>query len=471
MYKLRKKLIMLKSIILYTLIFASYATNAAVQDSVGVAKINGKLHLRYMVSPGETIYRISTKYKTSVSDLMDINPELEFGLKTGQIINIPYNLDLSTVPKISEKAVVVTPTQNQNQPNISASDSITELGVIHTIAAGETYTSISKKYNISIEDLLKINKVQLKTGQKIIVNEVIKKPSSNNIAKNNEKENSILVQKNTENITKPVEKVAEKITSKQEESTTLNVPESDADNVPLVPIEYNNQKKKILIVPFDPYLYFSDADDEIAAGSKMNRIKVRQAFRRRLNALLEPPGYETVYLLGGKAKDSITDLNRVYNSVSYSYQDVLYSPNASSQTENSSKAVTIGRKQKTDIALNIGDNSRAALASDAKKYFGVKVRNNDFYTYFNNKYFIDYYVFVNQFEVKTNYENCLDRATLNYERGFTIHYSIFDKKGKQIAGNRVYIDYNSNTNQIQKILADNMQRVADKIMADLPKAE
>lgn len=447
----------MKKILLLTLVVTIVSIVkllANVQDSVGITKINGKFHLRYMVSPGETIYRISTKYKTSLSDLMDINPELEFGLKTGQVINIPYNVDINTAPKPSENAKVVYPTQSKTIND----DTLTENGVLHTIQNGETYSSLSKKYNISVDELLKINKVQLKAGQKVIVNELIKaKPIASNA----------VISKNTE-----PKKEQPKVETKPEPQVQILNPtfekdESDADNVPLTPIEYSNQKKKLLVVPFDPYLYFSDADDEIAAGSKMNRVKVRQAFRRRLNALLEPPGYETIHLLGGKAKDSITDLNRVYNSVSYSYQDVLNSPNqqATASTNN------LGKEQKKAIAINIGENSRAALATDAKKYFGVKIRNQDFYTYFNNKYLIDYYVFVNQFEVKTNYENCLDRATMNYERGFTIHYSIFDKTGKQIAGNRIYIDYNSNTNQIQKILADNMQRVADKIISDLPKAE
>lgn len=417
---------------------------ANIQDSIGITKINGKFHIRYMVSPGETIYRISSKYKTSLSDLMDVNPELEFGLKTGQIINIPYNIALTAPPNLSENAKIVY----QNTPKTAMEDSVTENGVLHTIQNGETYSSLSKKYNISIDELLKINKIQLKTGQKIIVNTLIK---ATPIA---EKE----IIKKTEQKTI--------IQQAQLANPTFDSDESEPNAISQVPIEYSNQKKKILVVPFDPYLYFSDADDEIAAGSKINRVKVRQAFRRRLNALLEPPGYESIHLLGGKAKDSITDLNKVYNSVSYSYEDVLNKPN-----QQNLATTTLEKEQKKPLATNIGENSRAALATDAKKYFGVKIRNQDFYTYFNNKYFIDYYIFVNQFEVKTNYENCLDRATMNYERGFTIHYSIFDKLGKKVAGNRIYIDYNSNTNQIQKILADNMQRVADKIISDLPKVE
>jgi LysM repeat protein len=441
-------------------------SRAAQQDSVGVTKINGKFHIRYMVSPGETIYRISTTYKVSVSDLMDINPDLEFGLKTGQILNIPYNPEVQSTKPAENATVVYSKTASSSQ--FLNTDSLTENGVVHTIQQGETYGSLAKRYNIAVEDLLKINKVELKAGQKVIINDKLKAlvKSQESRAKNQDSKTQLIITQQLVN-TQPAT-TQEPSTKYQAQSTNNQQPSEDPSPVPLEPIEYNNIRKNLLVIPFDPYLYFSDADDEIASVSKMQRVKVRQAFRRRLNALLEPNGYETIHLLGGKAKDSITDLNKIYSSVSYSYQSILLNP--SSRIENDgSKGV--GGDKKSNQPLNLGQNSRAAQAQDAKKYFGVKVSNPQFFTFFNNKYKIDYYLFINQFEVKTNYENCLDRATLNYERGFTIHYSIFDKNGRQVAGNRIYIDYNSNTNNISKILADNMQKVADRIMGDLPPAQ
>jgi LysM repeat protein len=431
-----------KIVLCIGLLINTFYVFAEKQDSVGITKINGKFHIRYMVSPGETVYRISTKYKISVSDLIDLNPELENGLKTGQILNIPYVAE--PVVNKEDKAIVLYP--KPSQQNTSSDDSLTENGVIHTIKQGETYATLAQKYNLSVDELLKINKVEPKVGQKIIINDKIK-------AKSNGSSTQPQVR------SEPKQNI---IPEKTSEKTIAETPE----NEPIVAIDYENKKKNLLVIPFDPYLYFSDADDEIASVSKMQRTKVRQAFRRRLNALLEPKGYETIHLLGGKAKDSITDLNKIYSSVNYSYQDLLINPNKRVDNE-ADKTASKGKKE----IVNLGDNSRAAQAQDAKKYFGVRINNPDFFTFFNNKYRIDYYLFINQFEVKTNFENCLDRATMNYERGFTIHYSIFDKNGKQIAGNRIYIDYNSNTNSISKILADNMQRAADKIMGELPPAE
>lgn len=114
------------------------------------------------------------------------------------------------------------------------------------------------------------------------------------------------------------------------------------------------------------------------------------------------------------------------------------------------------------------EDAKYELPADNSRYFGVLIKNQDFYNYFNAKYDVDYYIFVNQFEVKTNYENCLDRAALNYERTFTTHFSIFDATGKQIAGNSFKTHYNSNSNYIYQIVSDNVPQIAQRILNELP---
>ena len=59
------------------------------QDSIGFVQQDGKYYLKYLVEKGETLYRISTKYGLTVADLTKANPELENGLKLGQILLIP----------------------------------------------------------------------------------------------------------------------------------------------------------------------------------------------------------------------------------------------------------------------------------------------------------------------------------------------------------------------------------------------
>lgn len=353
------------------------------QDSIGFVQQNGKYYLKYLVEKGETLYRISTKYGLTVADLTKANPELENGLKLGQILLIP-------------------------RPSLKISK-----------------TTISKPDS------------SLQTA-------------------------ALPIEKKDTAIAQTIEKEA--IGNKKEELTVSTPSPTIAT--------YENVVKRVLVIPFDPYLYFSDADDEIAAASKINRTRVRMAFRRRLNAYLEPKGFETIHLLGGNIKDSTSDLNLAYGSITYTYDNVTMKATRNPSTETNpptgkNKKMTNRDKELSLTAASL--QSRSMLAKDEGKYFAVKIKDPNFFAIFNSKYHPDYYIFVSQFEVKTNYENCLDRARQNYERNFVTHFSIFDHKGNLISGGRVKNQYESNNNRIEKILADNIPAIAEKIMDELPR--
>lgn len=86
----------------------------------------------HVVLKGETIYSIASTYKVKVQELYKLNPDVEKGIKPDQLIRIP-----------SEK--------------VSASVSSSNSYVLHSIQAKETLYSVSKKYNISVEDILAEN--------------------------------------------------------------------------------------------------------------------------------------------------------------------------------------------------------------------------------------------------------------------------------------------------------------------------
>lgn len=250
--------------------------------------------------------------------------------------------------------------------------------------------------------------------------------------------------------------------------------ESTSASASTIPTLESKVKQRILVVPFDPYLYFSDADDEIARKSKIPRQNVRHVFRGRLNALLAPDGYETINLLGGVYRDSVSELSTLYKSLSYSYQDnkqSRYNHQPVVKSKERENALEWVKRQKEKVNIKGGQPATVPVAQDEDKHFGVKVKDPKFFTHFNGQYGIDYYVFINQFEVKTNYENCLDRATWNYERDFLVHYSIYDSKGELISGNKVKVPYQSNMNDVQRIVSDNMPNMAKRVLADLPSAQ
>lgn len=444
-------------------IFASVFT--APQDSVGSIVVAGKTCVRYLVSPGETIYRISSLYRVPISDLLEMNPELEGGLKVGQIISIPYNakaLATGTKEMAANNAFGSTAAKSEKPEEANISNK-----KIHKVQAGETLYGLSKKYNVSMDDLKKWNSFELKAGQEI----TISAPENGDAALVKQELPVKQAVANTKETTPPPTPEKTTVVAK---AMPVKVIPSSTTATDTVTYRYDPSMQQVLIIPFDPYLYFSDADDEMAAASNMHRTKIRQVFRRRMNALLDHPGYENIHLLGGKANDSLSDLNKIYSSVTYNYQETLYNPNyvAPTATETAQASKSNANKtwiQKQRDKITTEESSKKAVsARDNGKYFGVLIRNPEFFNYFNRKYNTDYYIFINQFEVKTNYENCLDRAAQNFDRTFTTHFSIFNSSGKQIAGSKFKLNYNSNSNNVQQIVTDNMLKIAERILAELP---
>ena len=447
---------MRKIFLILSFILACTFSYANVVDSTGITSINNVNYIQYLVEPNETIYGISTKYKVSIEDLMEINPQLQNGLKVGQIILIPFQKNIAPAKTVTKEETLVknetTPSESVKKAETTESDRVEGDKTIHKVQPGETYYSLSKKYNTPVNELLSLNVPELKVGQEIVVKSIAKPGAEQKIV---EKEEKVQI--------------------------TEKTPAEDLEGL------YENDVPKLLVIPFDPHLYWSDADMEIGKQSKLDMPRVRQAFRKRLSALLDPEGFQTIHLLGGKIKDSLTDLNKIYTSVTYEYKDVIYSqanpkpeppkPDTKTQVKNGvnntlNKAKNIFKKdeEEDDNQQPVYQNSsRAVHAKNPAKYFAVNVKDPNFYTYFNNKYKIDYYIFINQFEVETDYTECLDRARQNYKRNFVTHFSIFDKTGKQIAGHRIIVHYPSNSNNISQILKDNMETVAKRILAELPK--
>jgi LysM repeat protein len=451
---------MKRFVLVISLLWFALSLEAAVapQDSIGVIKIEDRVFVQYMVSPGETIYGISSIYGVSISELMDINPELEDGLKVKQIINIPYKKTYVEKQKVKNKS--------KNT---------------HVVQSGETLYSVSKQYGVSIGDLLKWNGMDLKAGQEIVIAYQEKKTAATSVSakeKTTEKVSNDEITLDPEpelKVKEEPKKIVEQRTATVVVTESIPPPMTQTQILAAEEVyDYDSTMQQVLIIPFDPHLYFSDADDEIASQSKIPRVKVREVFRRRMDALLEPEGYEVIHLLGGQFADSVADLNKIYTSVTYNYQEILYSDNYHQNVPPSEPDKSVKGwmdRQKTKVSGSTATTNSKAIDQGRfeGKYFGVRVKDMNFFEFYHYKYSIDYYVFINQFEVVTDYEHCLDRAAQNYQRYFITHFTVFNKNGKQIAGNKFKVHYDSNSNDVYKIVADNMQKISQRVINELPK--
>ncbi|SIQ51221.1 LysM peptidoglycan-binding domain-containing protein [Pontibacter lucknowensis] len=377
----------------------------------------------------------------------------------------------------------------------------------YLVQQGDTYYSLSRRFNIPLDSLQKWNGTQLNMGQTLYLTNrrakaktVAAKPAPASSQQSNAAKAPAPAVKTASTAANTPATPAKQPAAKAQATPQTQAAKSAATppvqsaratgtanptgpartqastsaSASTLPTLESKQKQRILVVPFDPYLYFSDADDEIARHSKIPRQNVRHVFRGRLNAMLAPEGYETINLLGGVYRDSVSELSTLYKSLSYGYQDnkqSRYNHQPTVKAKERENALDWVKRQKEKVNIRGGQPATVPVAQDENKHFGVKVKDPKFFSHFNGQYGIDYYVFINQFEVKTNYENCLDRASWNYERDFLVHYSIYDSKGELVSGNKVKVPYQSNMNDVQRIVSDNMPNMAKRVLADLPQAQ
>ncbi|GEO07230.1 hypothetical protein AAE02nite_48940 [Adhaeribacter aerolatus] len=315
----------------------------------------------------------------------------------------------------------------------------------HQVQQGDTYYRLSRLYKVPVDSLQRWNGPDLKMGTTIRV-----KPEEVSAAA-------------TEEIPAPPPPVpVHKSTAAQTSVTTKSNPVAAPATI--------SSGNRVVVVPFDPALYFSDADNDIAWQSKIQKQKVRYVFQARLNALLQAPGYQSINLVNNPVADSVGELNSIQKYLSYSYQDIKTSglqPIAPPK-EKGLKAWVKNTKEK----VGLGATTKAlGVAHDETKYYGVTISDPNFFTTYNSRTGASYYLFINQFEIFTDYTNCIDRTTKNFVRNFRVHYTIYNAQGELVAGNKILIPYESNVNDINKIARENLGKMASRIMADLPRPD
>lgn len=120
--------------------------------------VQSKKYFNHKVKKKQTLFYLSQKYHVSKEDIIALNPGVEYGLDINQIVKIPKKESIKSREKEKLKY------SNIDTVNIYASS------IKHKVLKKETLYSLSKKYNVSKEDIIAANPILidgLKYGQVI----------------------------------------------------------------------------------------------------------------------------------------------------------------------------------------------------------------------------------------------------------------------------------------------------------------
>ncbi len=154
-----------KGIIVLILISFSIIAKANV-DSIGVETVNGNRYILHKVQKGEGLYGIARRYKSSVTEIQELNNLTNTILDLGQIIKVPSKQQVVVIEEAKPKVEQSSIPKIVNNPKVKSSNTY----ITHTVKRGETLYLLSRKYDVTVTEISKLNKLKrtsLELGQKL----------------------------------------------------------------------------------------------------------------------------------------------------------------------------------------------------------------------------------------------------------------------------------------------------------------
>lgn len=210
---------------------------------------------------------------------------------------------------------------------------------------------------------------------------------------------------------------------------------------------------RLLVVPFSPSMYFSDADKDISDVSKIKQNEVRG----KLNASLETTVSEYLDLYYNTR--GISKQNQVGDDLDLIFGSINYLPSEKKKAEEPQKS-----KIKNPLK---GKKEENPNPKEEDPYMDISFDDMRMLNYLTEKYETDYILFFNQFEIKTDYTNCLDLQLRKYSREIKLHFTVFSKDGKKITGDVITVPYHSNENDISVIVKENFGEISRQLFQNI----
>ena len=225
-----------------------------------------------------------------------------------------------------------------------------------------------------------------------------------------------------------------------------------------VPANVVTNKGSVLIIPFEPRLYISDIDNQIVVKNEMNYQDIKAKFRAALDQNLFitlKPYFSPLSFYTLQEEEARMELSYIYNSIGYKYE--VLPMEEEEETKGNKLLNKFKKKEKNDEYTQAGINNGQIVSMK------TVISNDELLATLNKKYQAEYYIFINELDIKRGMESQYVNSSKVEDRTIKVHYTIFNNK-EEVSSGAIITTFDGNENDINKIIKSQFGIIAEKIV-------
>ena len=246
---------------------------------------------------------------------------------------------------------------------------------------------------------------------------------------------------------------------------------------------------KVLIIPFEPKMYISSVDKEIASRTKLTHQEIRENMRYGISNQMRHAvgkGMKSVSLLHIDTGAVGRDLGYIYNSIGYKYKP-LPAEDVARNKQNEEDLKPVNKLKGSFNKLIKHDNLAPKESSEGtqiingqihstvsygEKFMNTSIHNPSLLKVLSAKYEADVFLFINELNIEAAAPASRSGlSALSYKRKVKVHYTIFNKDGKELHGGAAIVYMPSITNDMNKIINNYFPILAQNMSDNIPGAQ
>ena len=183
--------------------------------------------------------------------------------------------------------------------------------------------------------------------------------------------------------------------------------------------EVSTKKNTVLLIPFEPRMYISDIDRDLAVKNELTYKDIKEKFRSALDQNLFitfKSSYNALSFYTIDPKESYEELSYIYNSIGYKYE-VMPEENKVENNNIGKKLINrFKKKEEEPKEAGIYNGQVVAPIDDREKYMKTNITNDNLITTLNQKYQAKYYLFINELDIRRSAENVYQASNTKVTR-------------------------------------------------------